>query len=100
VVRHDVECQSCRVVFEAGTTDGTPCPGCGSRQTLWLPQAMTQPIFQGFWHPHLGHEPVYIDSAKGLDRALDAVGGYIKPARKTGPPERLPQTYEEAQCTG
>ena len=98
--RHDVECQECQTVFEASTTDGTPCPRCRSRKTLWVPRVMTRPIFQAFWHPHLGHEPVYIDSAQTLDRELARVGGYIPPARRTGPRERLPATYEEAQCIG
>lgn len=61
---------------------------------------MTQPPFKAFWHPHLGHTPVYIDSARTLDRELKRVGGYIAPARRTGAKERLPATYEEAQCIG
>jgi hypothetical protein len=61
---------------------------------------MVRPIFKAFWHPHLGHEPVYIESARALDRELERRGKYIKPARRRGPPERLPQSYEEAQCIG
>lgn len=32
--------------------------------------------FVGFWHPHLGHNPVYIDSWKTYRRELQKIGAH------------------------
>lgn len=94
--RHDHRCQACQQAFEAPTIDVAACPTCGSPQVIWVPQVHT-PQFKSFWHPHLGHEPVHITSAKQLDRELESRHLTLREAPRRERHQRLPETEQEAR---
>ena len=48
------------------------CPDCHKRPQLLL-SANVQ-VFKPFWHPHLQHEPVYIETKKQLKKELEERG--------------------------
>ena len=93
-VQHDHRCRECRIE----TTDSTLerlCPGCGEYMDIVSAPAIDS--FKSFWHPSLDHEPVFINSAKTLDKELDRRNLHIKQAPKNEKFIRLPQSKEEAK---
>jgi hypothetical protein len=49
---------------------------CGKCQTWNLVHTNHAVQFVPFWHEHLGHEPVYIDSWKTYRRELEKIGAH------------------------
>lgn len=84
--RHDVECQRCGTVSEVSGTDGTPCPRCGSRKTLWAPggAAPAAHVFKPHWNWNLGHTPVYVESVNQMRTLLKERGLHVRHAVKSG----------------
>lgn len=73
----DVKCPrdgKVREVRVKSLDDAPPCE-CGERME-WVPSLATNHVteFKPFWHPHLGHRPVYIDSWKTYRNELAKVG--------------------------
>lgn len=97
--RHEHQCLSCSQVYEAQTGDPVPCPSCGSAHTEWHPQIAVG-NFATFWHPHLGHEPVLIESARQMDHELKKANAHCPEGRTKEKFRHLPQTKEEAQHHG
>lgn len=101
--RHDHQCQACSERFEAMRIEGVVCPRCSSSDTKWLPSMMIT-SFKKFYHPHLGHEPVEIESMRHLDQELEKRNLYIpedKVKRAFKPDSRpLPATRKEAELYG
>ena len=101
--RHDHQCNQCAEFFEALRIEGVTCPRCASADTKWLP-SMRITSFKKFWHPHLGHEPVEIQSMRHLDQELEKRNLHIpedKVKRAFKPNSRpLPATKEEATYYG
>ena len=91
---HNMLCPSCGLKFEALRIEQVSCPSCGVLAT-WQPSVMIS-TFKSFYHPHLGHTPVLIESAKQLDKELDKRNLYIPQGKKQGP-RRLPQSIREAK---
>lgn len=95
---HDLECRKCGLRYQNHKTD-TPCPGCGEGNPLWHIKVQV-PNFSPFWHPNMGHEPVYIESAKAMDQELNRRNLHCDQGRGKMKKEHLPQTYKEAQHRG
>jgi len=90
--KHDHECGVCGKVTLNDQGMDKRCCGVG----MFIRSAPTVKNFKSFWHPHLGHEPVFVDSSKTLDRELEKRGSFIQEAPKGERAVRLPQSREEA----
>lgn len=95
--RHDHWCRRCRAEFEVTTAEPSACTVCGSTDTHWRPKLGNTGGFAAFWHPNLGHEPVYVDSARTLDKEMEKAQVFIGESPRREKYQRLPQTREEAQ---
>ena len=97
VPKHDHWCRRCNNTFEVRTAEPSPCPHCLSTNTHWLPQLGSIGHLPAFFHPHLGHDPVYIDSVRTMDRALATAKAHCPEGRRKEPYRRLPQSDGEAR---
>lgn len=95
--RHDHFCHDCGQEFEVNTAEPSVCTRCGSMNTSWVPKLGNTGGFAAFWHPHLSHEPVFIDSTRALDQAMEQHRVFIQDSPKKEKYRRLPQTEAEAR---
>lgn len=91
--KHDHVCRRCNVSYTTSNLEQR-CPKCNE----WMDIKSAPKVggFAPFWHPTLDHEPVYIDSAKTLDKELEKRGLHINEAKQGEKQRRLPQTRKEA----
>ncbi len=94
MAKHDHECEKCGLRTTDDETLDRNCPECG--ETMAIMSSPSISTFRSFWHPNLGHEPVYIESTKALDKELKERNMHIKEGRGGKSATRLPQTREEA----
>jgi len=82
--RYDTVCEECGrkdETFLKAYRERVPCP-CGAQADVRLTCQVTR--FTPFWHEHLGHTPVYIESREHLQREMQKRGLQLKHSTKVG----------------
>ena len=79
------------------TAEPSACTRCGSLSTHWMPKLGNTGGFAAFYHPHLSAEPVFIGSARDMDKAMDKHKVFLHESPKKETYTRLPQTEAEAR---